>query len=152
MQPDDLTAVASARLDAPAEVVWDALLNPEVLRQIMFGATVRSDWHEGHPITWKGVWQGRAYEDKGVILKLRPLRLLQYSSFSSLSGLPDRPEHYHTITMELREEGHHTLLSIKQDKNPTREARVHAEKNWESMLSSLKKLLESSHHNHVAGP
>ena len=133
--------------------MWDALLNPEALRVIMFGATVTSDWHEGRPITWRGVWQGKAYEDKGVILRLRPLRLLQYSHFSPLSGLPDRPENYHKVTIELREEGHQTAISIRQDRNKTREARLHSEKNWESMLVSLKRLLESSSHEvHVHGP
>jgi hypothetical protein len=30
----------------------------------MFGTTVNSEWREGAPITWKGDWKGKAYEDK----------------------------------------------------------------------------------------
>ncbi len=140
---DDFTAVASTRINAPAEVVWDALLNPEANKQFMFGATVSSDWHEGRPIKWKGVWQGKPYEDNGIILRLKPLKLLQYNHYSPLSGKPDSPENYHTVTIELTEEHHHTTVAITQDKSESREARVHSEENWTSMLAALKKLVES---------
>jgi len=36
-----------------------------------------------------------------VILKLEPLQTLKYSHFSPLSGLTDKPENYHTVTVEL---------------------------------------------------
>jgi uncharacterized protein YndB with AHSA1/START domain len=147
---EDYTAVASIRIYAPAEVVWNALLNPDAIRQFMFGTQVISDFHEGHPITWQGEWQGKCYEDKGMILKLKPLRLLKYTHYSPLSGKPDRPANYHTVTIELTEEGPYTRVSLTQDNNETMEARVHSEKNWASMLASLKKLLESS--SHVSSP
>jgi uncharacterized protein YndB with AHSA1/START domain len=150
---DDFTATASTRIDAPAEVVWDALLNPEAIRQFMFGANVSSDWHEGHPIRWKGTWQGKPYEDKGVVLKVKPLRLLQYSHFSQLAGKPDLPENYHHVTIELTADHlHQTVVSITQDRNESREARVHSEKNWVSVLASLKKLLDTEHSSHVPPP
>jgi uncharacterized protein YndB with AHSA1/START domain len=149
---DDFTAVASTTIDAPTEVVWDALLNPDAVRQFMFGAEVRSDWHEGHPITWKGEWQGKKYEDKGRIKRVKPLRLLEYTHYSPLSGKPDRPENYHTVTIELTRDDHHTVVSITQDRNESREARVHSEKNWAAMLASLKKMLESAPSSHVPGP
>jgi hypothetical protein len=72
--------------------------------------------------------------------------LIQYSHFSPLSGLPDTPENYHTVTVELSSEGIRTLLSLSQDNNPSGQAREHSEKNWRMMLTSLKKLLESSFH------
>ena len=140
---DDFTAVASTRINAPTEVVWDALLNPEANTRFMFGAIVQSDWHEGRPITWKGVWQGKPYEDRGIILRLKPLKLLQYSHYSPLTGKPDSPENYHTVTIELTDENHHTTVAITQDKSESREARVHSEKNWSLMLASLKQLVES---------
>ena len=72
---DDFTAVASTKISAPAEVVWDALLNPDAVRQFMFGTTVSSDWHEGHSIKWSGTFQGKRYEDKGTILRVIEVRL-----------------------------------------------------------------------------
>lgn len=67
-------ARATATMNAPVSWVWDALVNPDVIKRYMFGTTVRSEWKEGSPITWKGEWKGKPYEDKGVILRLEPKR------------------------------------------------------------------------------
>src|SRR5437868_2047444 len=64
----DLIAKTSVVINAPKTKVWHALINPAAIKQYMFGTTAVSDWHEGSPIVWKGEWQGKAYEDKGVIL------------------------------------------------------------------------------------
>ncbi len=138
----NLIARASVTIDAPSERVWDALVNPETIKQYMFGTNVVSDWRQGSPIIWQGEWQGRAYEDKGVILQLKPGRTLQYSHFSPLSGLPDKPESYHTVTIELSDEGGQTRISLAQDNNPSEQAREHSEKNWQDMLSALKSRME----------
>jgi uncharacterized protein YndB with AHSA1/START domain len=137
-------AKASISINAPKERVWDALVDPKAIRQYMFGAQVVSDWKEGSPITWKGEWQGAQYEDKGKILQLKPGRILQYSHFSPLSGLPDIPENYHTVTIELSSDGVKTHISLSQDHNSSDEERQHSEGNWVMMLENLKKLVEQS--------
>ena len=123
--------------------VWDALVTPETIKQYMFGTNVVSGWREGGPIVWKGEWQGKAYEDKGVILRIEAQRMLQYSHFSPLSGLADVPENYHRVTIELSDEGAHTRIALAQDNNTTEKARRDSETNWAMMLASLKKLLET---------
>jgi uncharacterized protein YndB with AHSA1/START domain len=137
-----LVALQSVAIDASPAKVWDALVNPAMIRQYMFGTNAISDWKEGSPILFKGEWQGRTYEDKGVILRLEPERMFEYTHFSPLSGLPDAPENYHTVTIELSSLGKQTLLSLSQDNNPSEQAREHSEKNWGMMLAGLKKLLE----------
>ena len=141
---NDFIGKASTTINAPIAEVWDALVNPKVIKQYMFGTNVISDWRVGSPIVWKGEWQGKAYEDKGKILKFEPQRLLQYSHFSPLSGQPDVPSSYHTVTIDLSRQGAQTKVSLSQDKNATDEAREHSEKNWKMMLEGLKKLLEKS--------
>ena len=138
----NLIAKTSATINAPIAKVWEALVNPEAIKQYMFGTHVVTDWREGNPIIWKGEWQGKAYEDKGVILQFKPGRTLQYSHFSPLSGLPEKAENYHTVTIELSGEGNQTRVSLAQDNNPTEEERDHSAKNWEMMLTALKKFLE----------
>jgi len=138
-----LVANASATINAPAAKVWNALVNPEQIKKYMFGTDVISDWKEGSSISWKGEWKGKAYEDKGVIQRFTPRRLLQYTHFSPLTGLPDKPENYHTVTIELAGDGERTKVTLAQDGNATDEAREHSEKNWSMMLDGLKKLLES---------
>ena len=135
-------ARASIEVNAPVSKVWDALTNPKSIKKYMFGTDVASDWKEGSKIVWKGQWQGKRYEDKGVILRFEPKRFLQYTHFSPLSGLLDTPENYHTVTIELSDKGKTTLLSLSQDNNDTEETKNHSEQNWKMMLESLKKLLE----------
>ena len=138
----NLIARASITINAPGDKVWNALVDPAAIRQYMFGTTVVSDWHEGSPIVWKGEWQGKPYADKGVILQLKPGRLMQYSHFSPLSGLPDKPENYHRVTVELSAEGNQTHVALAQDNNGSEGERAESEKNWEMMLVTLKKFVE----------
>ena len=139
---ENLTATASATIDAPTSEVWEALVTPEAIKEYMFGTNVTSEWREGSRIVWKGEWQGRQYEDKGVILKYEPDRVLQYSHFSPLSGVPDVQENYHTVTIKLDDTGERTRVVLTQDKNATEEERDHSQKNWEMMLQGLKKYVE----------
>ena len=97
---------------------------------------------EGSPIVWKGEWQGKKYEDRGTILKLKPEHVISCSHFSPLSGLPDVPENYHTVTIELSQDKRRTLLTLMQDNNSDEEARKHSEQTWRMMLASLKKTVE----------
>ena len=138
----DRIAKASIDIAAPKETVWRALVDPTAIKQYMFGTTVASEWREGAPITWKGEWKGKAYEDKGVIQKLEPRRRLTYSHFSPMTGLPDTPENYHTVDVQLREDAGKTHVTLTQDNNATDEERQHSEKNWSTMLEGLKKVVE----------
>ncbi len=138
----EFDAKASTTINAPTARVWDALINPTSIKQYMFGTNVTSDWKKGSRILWKGEWEGKAYEDKGVILQTEAQRKLQYSHFSPLAGLPDKPENYHTVTIELTGKGSQTLVSLIQDNNANQKEREHSEKNWATMLAGLKKFLE----------
>ena len=135
-------AKTSIRINTTREKVWNALVDPKAIKQYMFGTNVVSDWKEGSPIVWKGEWQGKAYEDKGKILQLIPSETIQYSHFSTLSGQPDKPENYHTVTIALSGNGNQTDVTLTQDNNATEAEKAESEKNWGMMLEALKKLLE----------
>jgi uncharacterized protein YndB with AHSA1/START domain len=137
-----LVAKATITIDAPVSKVWNALVRPEMIRRYMFGTRVVTDWKEGSRISWRGTWSGKRYEDKGMVLEFKPLRMMRYSHYSPLTGLPDLPENYHTVTIKLSEKGARTVLSLSQDNNLTEEAREHSEKNWGMVLSKMKELLE----------
>jgi len=137
-----LIAKASITIYAPAAKVWDAFVNPEMIKQYMFGTEVISNWITGSSIVWQGKWQGKQYVDKGTILKIKKERIIQYSHYSSLSGKPDIPDNYHRVTVELSNQGNQTAILLSQDNNADEQDREHSEKNWKMMLESLKKLLE----------
>jgi uncharacterized protein YndB with AHSA1/START domain len=138
----NLVAVATVTIQAPTNKVWNALVDPLAIKKHMFGADVVSDWREGSPIVWKGEWQGKSFEDKGMILEYRPGRMLQYSHFSPLSGQPDKPENYHTVTIDQLPEHDQTRLTLVQDNNDSLEEREESKKNWNRMLAELKKFVE----------
>jgi uncharacterized protein YndB with AHSA1/START domain len=124
--------------------VWDALTNPALIKQYLFGTNVTSDWIAGGPIEWKGEWQGRSYADKGSVLKAERGKFLQYTYFSSMSGKPDLPENYSVITIRLANHGKSTGFELSQDNNPNEEAREHSERNWRMVLEEMKKLIEKA--------
>jgi uncharacterized protein YndB with AHSA1/START domain len=124
--------------------VWDALTDPNLIKKYMFGADVVTDWNRGSPIEWKGMYEGKSYEDKGVILDIEPERLLRVTHFSPLSGKEDVPANYHTLTYELEGIGDKTIVSLSQDNNASEEEAEHSRSNWERMLSGLKEVVETS--------
>jgi len=139
----NLIAKASTNISAPASRVWDALTNPDIIKQYFFGTQAISDWKEGSSLEFKGEWDGKKYVDKGVILKSEPEKLFQYTYLSSFSNLPDLPENYANITYERLEEDGETTLTVKQENVANEEVRKHSEQNWENVLKALKDLLET---------
>jgi uncharacterized protein YndB with AHSA1/START domain len=138
-----LTGKASININAPAEEVWEALTTPEIIKKYFFGTNAISDWKVGSPIVFRGVWEGKQYEDKGTILKSIPSKLFQYKYWSSMSGIDDKPENYQTITYELSEKNNNTTtLTITQENIPDEKTKEHSEQNWRKVLSDLKNLLE----------
>ena len=127
---------------APKARVWEALVDAEAIERYMFGTHVASDWKKGSPITWKGEYKGKKYEDKGKVLDIEPGRRLRYSHYSPIAGLPDKPENYHHVTIELQADGPLTHVTLSQDNNADEKAKAHSEKNWSMMLDGLKHYVE----------
>ena len=136
-------ATAAATINAPASKVWDALTEPEQIKQYLFGTQVTTDWKVGSPISYKGEWKGKSYEDKGKVLAIEPRKRLVSTFWSALAGLPDKPENYKTVGYELASEGEKTKLTITQDNNASQEEAAEAEKNWKMVLEGIKKLVEA---------
>jgi len=138
----NLTARVEITINAPLVKVWEALTSPRLIKEYLFGTDVVTDWKIGSPIIWKGVWQGKAYQDKGKILQVVPNKLLETTYWSGMAGLADIPENYKKVTYELMEIGDNTKLTLTQDNNVTEEDKNHSEQNWKMVLDGLKKLLE----------
>lgn len=136
-------AEALVTIDAPVEAVWRALTDPAWVKLYMHGTTMETDWKVGSPITWKGEWKGKSYEDKGEVVEADPNKLLRYTHWSSMGGSEDLPENYHTVTYELAEQDGTTTLSLEQDNNASQEeADNMAKDNWGPVLEGLKEAVE----------
>ena len=139
----DFIAKVEIVVNAPVERVWDALVNPDIIKQYLFGTEVSSDWKVGSAVVYRGEWQGRRYEDKGTILELIPNERLVSTFWSSLGGLPDAPENYNTVTWEIENSDSGAKLTLTQDNNPSRESADHSANNWRMALAKIKELLEA---------
>lgn len=144
MRNENLTASVSLRIDASMDKVWDALINPAIIRQYMFGAAVSSEWKAGSSIEWKGMMKDKPYEDKGTIMILEPSHTLQYTHYSPLTGLPDVPENYHMVTYELSQLGNRVEVVLTQDNNKSEQEKDHSAEMWQQMLEGLKKVVEKN--------
>lgn len=140
--PTDLRLQKTVTLNVPVEEAWDALTRPELIRRWFFGVDTRSTWMEGTPITHRGEYQGKPYEDRGEILKFQPPKLLSYSHWSSMSGLPDSPENYQHVTYSLVSKGWSTELTLTEENLPNEEAQELSEKSWDVALEMLKQMLD----------
>jgi uncharacterized protein YndB with AHSA1/START domain len=135
-------------VNAPASAVWQALTNLATFKQFFFGSDVSTDWKVGSPITFKGSWKGKPYEDKGIIETSDRERRLAFTHWSPLSGMTDSPENYHIVSFDLRPAKGGTEVVLTQtnrnDAEPlTPENRRDYEKNWTMVLEGLKKAVES---------
>lgn len=137
-----LVAAAEIDITAPAPAIWQALTDPERIKKYFMGATVETDWQPGSPITWSGEYNGKPYQDKGSVIEVQPHRLLVLTHFSPMTGKPDLPENYHTITYRLVEHDGKTNLSLSQDNNGSDEEVEHSRTTWQNMLEAIKRLVE----------
>jgi uncharacterized protein YndB with AHSA1/START domain len=139
----NIVAKASTTINATAAEVWEALTTPEMIREYFFGTHTQTTWKVGDPIYFTGVYEGKSYKDKGTILRVEPNRILQYTYWSSMSGIEDKPENYVSITYTLTEENGQTVIEVVQENVPDEKMKEHAEENWKKVLSNLKQLLEN---------
>jgi uncharacterized protein YndB with AHSA1/START domain len=136
-------AAATAIVQANPHQVWQALTDPAIIKQFMFGSTVTTDWHVGSPITFAGEWEGKPYEDKGEIIRAMPDKCLTMTYYSPLSGKEDSPENYQAVGYLICENKNGTELFVVQDNAASKEEAEQSQQNWQMVLASMKKLLEA---------
>jgi uncharacterized protein YndB with AHSA1/START domain len=145
----EITASASVVVDKPKEQVWKALTEPDLVKQYFMGATVKTDWQVGHPITFSGTWKDKPFEDKGEILSFEPQKEMSYSHWSPLSGADDVPDNYHVVHISLDDADGGTRVTLDQSNlnggvtDADKASRADYEKNWTATLEGLKKVAES---------
>jgi uncharacterized protein YndB with AHSA1/START domain len=137
-----LTSKTNITFEAPIAEVWKGLTDPAIVKQYFFGTDLKSDWKVGGPITFSGEWEGKTYEDGGIILEIDAPKLLKYTYWSSMAGTENKPENYNDITYELSEADGITTLIITQDGVKSQEAMEHSEQNWTYVFDGLRTILK----------
>ena len=128
-------------VNAPVEKVWDALTNPEIVKQYFFGTELITNWEVGSDIVFQGKWEGQKYKDPGKVLEYSHNEKLAYSYLSNWSGKEDKPENYLWVCYEVAPTDNGTELIISQT-NYDEERAKHSEQNWASLIDGMKKIVE----------
>ena len=133
----------STLVQAGLTETWRMLVDPARASELWWGSTVESDFQPGHPIVWKGTWEGKPFEDRGTILQVREPTLLQYSHWTPSMG-PDTEENRNLLTWRLSEEGGGVRVTFQHDNIATREMKDHSEPMWNQLLARMKEILEKT--------
>lgn len=147
-----LTVTNTIIIDAPADKVWDALVNPAKTKQYMFGCETVSDWKKGSSLQWIGTFDGiELIAVKGEIVDIQPGKYLAYTTIDPNSGIDDNSENYLMVTYTLTEAAGQTTFTVTQgdySKVAEGERRYKEAYNdgigWEPILVEIKKLVESN--------
>lgn len=142
MQPK-LSAKVQVTVQASPARVWAAITTPALVKQYMMGADVKNDWRAGSSLVYTGEYHGKRYEEKGVIQKIEPERMLQATHFSSTSGKADKPENYALVTWEIHPKGGASEVCVSQEGIENQQAVEGSKANWKSVLEGLKKTAEA---------
>ena len=134
----------STTIAAPAATVWQAMQNGAMFP----GTEIETDWQVGHPITFKGEWNGKPFTDRGEIRSLSKDEELSFSHWSDVDGTGKRPPSYHLVQYRLQPAGQRTSVTLSQFNEGAETAtdaktRAEFEKNWTMMLEGLKQAAEA---------
>ncbi|WP_118952059.1 SRPBCC family protein [Taibaiella helva] len=133
-------------IKAAPQQVWRLLTEPMLMLQWMgdpeMQLEVDTSWEVGTPFIIRGRHHIR-FENRGTLLCYEPSRRLQYSQLSSLSRLPDLPEHYTLLDFILEPDGEDTLLTLTLSNFPTETIEKHLAFYWLATLHKIKKAAEA---------
>lgn len=139
----ELSIHKSIKFNAEKSIVWDALVNPNIIKEYLFGTEVISEWKAGSAMIFQGEWEGQKYKDKGNIFAIEPEKLFQYNYWSRFSGLEDKEDNYSLITYLVEEENGQTILTLTQQGFANDQAKEHSDVSWSMILEKMKELIEN---------
>src|SRR5580693_5172548 len=97
----DLVVSKSVEINAAPAKVWEALTNPAIIKEYLYGTETVTDWKVGSEVIFQGEYEGHKYRDRGVIKENVLNEKISYSYWSGFSGLEDKPENYALVTYKL---------------------------------------------------
>jgi uncharacterized protein YndB with AHSA1/START domain len=138
----DLAILKYIDIDSSTLKVWDALINPEKIRQYFTGAEIVTDWQIGSEIIFIHNYEEKEFKNKGVILHIDPNHLLSYTYWTAFSNTEDKPENYTTITFALAEINNKIKLTLTQTNFKNEEWYQGLEIGWDTVLAKIKEIGE----------
>ena len=139
----DLIVSQSIDVNASLSKVWNALTNPEIIKEYLFGTETITDWKVGSEIVFQGEYNGQKYRDHGVILTNELNKEISYSYWSGFSGLEDKPENYSTVIYALDKiNDSKTTFTWTQKGYRNEEGQKHSQEGMPPFLEQIKGIME----------
>ncbi len=129
-------------LNAPVSTVWQALTDPEKVKQYLAGADVVSDWKVGSSIVYSGNFNGVDFRDEGAITVLDANERFQYTYWSANHGTENVKANHVVLTYSLSAIGSGTRLTVTQENYRLQELAEAMGPVWDLILGNLKELVE----------
>jgi uncharacterized protein YndB with AHSA1/START domain len=105
---------------------------------------VESDFKVGSPISWKGTWEGKPFEDRGVIKRVLPNSLIQYTHWSTASSTAEDAGSHNLLTFRLSKVKEGVRVVLQHENIATLQMKEHSEGMWNQLLATMKKMAEGS--------
>ncbi len=136
------TNISKLTIKAKAEQVWDAITNPEKVKEWQYRSVLTKDWQVGNAIRFNSEWDGQVFEQWGTVLEVVENQKLRYNLYAPRPDLEDKPENYFEMEYFLKQSNGGTLLQIIQtDNRPgAQQEKEQGEENL--VLKMLKELVE----------
>ncbi len=140
---NDLKVSESIEINAEPSKVWEALTKPEIIKEYLFGTETITDWKVGSPIVFKGEYEDKKYQDKGVVRENEQNKILSYSYWSGFSGLEDKPENYSLVTYTLESsDDKKTKFTWTQKGYANEDSYKHSQSGMKDFLQKIKEIVE----------
>lgn len=143
---NDLIVSQSIDVNASPSKVWDALTNPAIIKEYLFGTETITDWKVGSDVIFQGKYgenDEHTYKDHGVVLENIQDKLLSYSYWTGFSGLEDEPENYATVTYRIVPKTDHVTQFTWTQKGYASEAGYnHSKEGMTAFLEQIKGIME----------
>jgi len=137
------TNISTIVLNAPIKKVWNALTQPELVKQWQYGSDLITDWEVGNEIRFRNEWEGQVFEQWGTVLEVVPDQKIKYSLFFPRPELEDKPENYFIMIYVLTKENQKTKLEIIQEDNRPGAVQEEPQGEENPILQGLKAIIEA---------
>lgn len=138
------TNISKITINSTVEKVWHTLTNADAVKLWQYGSELQTNWEVGSKIKLVTEWEGKTFEQWGIVLEFSPNHKLRYSLFAPRPDLEDKPENYFEMIYSLTENKGQTILEIIQEDNRSNAIQEAEQSEENPVLKMLKEVAESN--------
>jgi len=140
---NNLISSKSIVIHVNPEKIWEALTNPALISQYLFGATTITNWQPSSEILFKISFENNEFIDKGLVIENIQNKTLQYRYWSGFCGLEDQPENYSIVSYNIEKiENDKCKLTWTQTGFVDEQSRTSSENALVNILAQIKSIAE----------